>query len=145
MVPVPDAVRSVAEAYATASTRMLGSIREEFPDLSVTGDVARVPSPAGELAGASFHADLLVVGDLFGSSLGLAPPLRGRAGGPFAYGPCLGLGLLQQGERRFQLGREFRSAVRTRPRVPPGLASRPGGTASGNPGNPPRALLTVSP
>ncbi|MEU4849133.1 universal stress protein [Streptomyces gilvosporeus] len=61
MVPMVEAVREVAEAAATASARIVDSVREEFPDLSVTDDVVRVPSPAGALVEASAHADLLVV------------------------------------------------------------------------------------
>ncbi|MDT0468797.1 universal stress protein [Streptomyces gibsoniae] len=62
MVPLADAVRRTVEAEAAASTRMLGSVREEFPDLKVTEEVARAPSPAGELVEASSHADLVVLG-----------------------------------------------------------------------------------
>ncbi|WP_181690471.1 universal stress protein [Streptomyces sp. NBRC 110611] len=60
--PVVQAVREVAEAAAAASTRILGEVREEFPDLTVGDDVVQVPSPAGALVEASGHADLLVVG-----------------------------------------------------------------------------------
>ncbi|MEU5608802.1 universal stress protein [Streptomyces sparsogenes] len=62
MTPLPDAVRVALESEAAASTRMLGSVREEFPDLEVTDEVLRVPSPAGELVAASLKADLAVVG-----------------------------------------------------------------------------------
>ncbi|MFI7292704.1 universal stress protein [Streptomyces sp. NPDC050121] len=62
MAPMADAVRVAVEAEAAASTRMLGSVREEFPDLEVTEEVVRVPSPAGELVAASMRADLVVVG-----------------------------------------------------------------------------------
>ncbi|MFC5957210.1 universal stress protein [Streptomyces pratens] len=60
--PMADVVRVAVEAEAAASTRMLGSAREEFPDLRVTEEVVRVPSPAGELVAASMRADLVVVG-----------------------------------------------------------------------------------
>ncbi|MDN3028980.1 universal stress protein [Streptomyces sp. S.PB5] len=62
MAPMPDVVRRNMEAKAAASTRLLGSVREEFPDLEVSEEVVRVPSPAGELVAASRHADLVVVG-----------------------------------------------------------------------------------
>lgn len=62
MAPMADVVRVAVEAEAAASTRMLGSVREEFPDLKVTEEVVRVPSPAGELVAASLRADLVVVG-----------------------------------------------------------------------------------
>lgn len=62
MAPMADSVRAVAEAQAAASSRMLSSIQEEFPDLRVRENVARVPSPAGELVAASSQADLVVVG-----------------------------------------------------------------------------------
>ncbi|OLZ63139.1 hypothetical protein AV521_39755 [Streptomyces sp. IMTB 2501] len=62
MVPLADEVRRAVEAEAAASTRMLGSVREEFPDIKVTEEVARAPSPAGELVAASSHADLVVLG-----------------------------------------------------------------------------------
>ncbi|MFC5201125.1 universal stress protein [Streptomyces kaempferi] len=62
MVPMADEVRLAVEEEAAASTRMLGIIRKEFPDLKVTEKVARVPSPAGELVAESLRADLVVVG-----------------------------------------------------------------------------------
>jgi nucleotide-binding universal stress UspA family protein len=62
MAPMADAVRVTVETGAAASTRFLGSVREEFPDLEVTEEVVRVPSPAGELVAASMRADLVVVG-----------------------------------------------------------------------------------
>ncbi|WP_327315796.1 universal stress protein [Streptomyces sp. NBC_01235] len=62
MAPMADVVRVAVEAEAAASTRMLGAVREEFPDLKVTEEVARVPSPAGELVAESLRADLVVVG-----------------------------------------------------------------------------------
>ncbi|GAU69809.1 hypothetical protein SSP35_14_01430 [Streptomyces sp. NBRC 110611] len=61
-VPMVRSVREAAEAKASASTRIIGSVREEFPDLKVTDDVVQVPSPAGALVEASAHAGLLVVG-----------------------------------------------------------------------------------
>ncbi|AWN30599.1 universal stress protein [Streptomyces sp. NEAU-S7GS2] len=60
--PMVQAVREVAEAAATASRRMVGPVRKEFPDLVVNDEVVQVPSPAGALVEASAHADLLVVG-----------------------------------------------------------------------------------
>ncbi|MFF4603206.1 universal stress protein [Streptomyces sp. NPDC001339] len=60
--PMIEAVREVAEAAATASTRIVGAVREEFPGLTVSDDVVQVPSPAGALVEASAHADLLVMG-----------------------------------------------------------------------------------
>ncbi|MFF4948782.1 universal stress protein [Streptomyces chattanoogensis] len=60
--PMFQAVREVAEAAATASSRIVGAVREEFPDLTVSDDAVQVPSPAGALVEASEHADLLVVG-----------------------------------------------------------------------------------
>ncbi|MFF4568210.1 universal stress protein [Streptomyces sp. NPDC001410] len=62
MVPMADAVRGAVEAKAAASTRVLGSVKAEFPDLKVTEEVVRVPSPAGALVAASLDADLVVVG-----------------------------------------------------------------------------------
>lgn len=62
MVPLADEVRKTVEAEAAASTRVLGSVQEEFPDLRVTEEVARAPSPAGELVAASSHTDLVVLG-----------------------------------------------------------------------------------
>ncbi|MET9393619.1 universal stress protein [Streptomyces sp. NPDC006624] len=62
MAPLADVVRVAVEAEAAASTRLLGSVREEFPDLEVTEEVVRVPSPAGELVAASLRAELVVVG-----------------------------------------------------------------------------------
>ncbi|MFG2859189.1 universal stress protein [Streptomyces sioyaensis] len=62
MAPMVQAVWEAAEAEASVSTRIIGSVRKEFPDLSVTADVARGASPAGALVEASSHADLLVVG-----------------------------------------------------------------------------------
>ncbi|MGW9026130.1 universal stress protein [Streptomyces sp. NPDC055722] len=62
MAPLADVVRVALEAQTAASTRMLGSVQEEFPDLEVSDAVVRVPSPAGELVAASLNADLVVVG-----------------------------------------------------------------------------------
>ncbi|MFE1248622.1 universal stress protein [Streptomyces sp. NPDC058735] len=62
MAPLADVVRVAVEAEAAASTRVLGSVQEEFPDLEVTEEVVRVPSPAGELVAASLRAELVVVG-----------------------------------------------------------------------------------
>ncbi|MFH8773686.1 universal stress protein [Streptomyces sp. NPDC017958] len=62
MAPMADAVRRSVEAEAAASTRVLGSVQEEFPDLEVTEEVVRALSPAGVLVAASLTADLVVVG-----------------------------------------------------------------------------------
>ncbi|MFI1731135.1 universal stress protein [Streptomyces acidicola] len=62
MMPLADVVRVALETEAAASTRMLASVQEKFPDLEVTEEVVRVPSPAGELVAASLRADLVVLG-----------------------------------------------------------------------------------
>ncbi|MEN1890789.1 universal stress protein [Streptomyces mirabilis] len=62
MAPMADVARGAVEAKAAASTRVLGSVQAEFPDLEVTEEVVRVPSPAGALVAASLRADLVVSG-----------------------------------------------------------------------------------
>ncbi|MEV5952169.1 universal stress protein [Streptomyces sp. NPDC051987] len=60
--PTADTVRGDVEAKAAASTRVLGSVQAEFPDLEVTEEVVKVPSTAGALVEASLNADLVVLG-----------------------------------------------------------------------------------
>ncbi|WP_405915378.1 universal stress protein [Streptomyces sp. NBC_00728] len=62
MVPVLGDLTDVAGEQASSVTRLIGPVRDEFPGLTVTGDLVRAHSPAGALVDASAHADLVVVG-----------------------------------------------------------------------------------
>lgn len=62
MAPMLDDFTEIAEEQASATSRLLGPLRDEFRGPTVTVDVVRAPSAAGALVDASAHADLLVVG-----------------------------------------------------------------------------------
>ncbi|MFD8217880.1 universal stress protein [Streptomyces sp. NPDC059697] len=62
MVPMLDDFTEIAEEQASATARLVGPLRDEFPALTVTVDVLRAPSVAGALVDATAHADLLVIG-----------------------------------------------------------------------------------
>ncbi|MEK0097198.1 universal stress protein [Streptomyces sp. A475] len=62
MVPMLDDLTGVAEEQASATSRLLAPLRDEFPGVTVTVDVVRAQSVAGALVDASEQADLLVVG-----------------------------------------------------------------------------------
>jgi nucleotide-binding universal stress UspA family protein len=62
MVPMLDDLTEVAEEQASSIARLIAPVRDEFPGLTVTSELARTRSPAGALVDASAHADLVVVG-----------------------------------------------------------------------------------
>ncbi|MFD8074295.1 universal stress protein [Streptomyces sp. NPDC059718] len=62
MVPGLDDATSVGDREAAAEQHVADTIREEYPDLTVTVDLVKASSASGALVDASAHADLLVAG-----------------------------------------------------------------------------------
>ncbi|MFF7213268.1 universal stress protein [Streptomyces sp. NPDC008238] len=60
MVPGLDDATSVGDREAAAEQHVAATIREEYPDLTVTVDLVKASSASGALVDASAHADLLV-------------------------------------------------------------------------------------
>ncbi|MEU4096383.1 universal stress protein [Streptomyces sp. NPDC026673] len=61
MVPGLDDATSVGDREAAAEQHVADTVREEFPDLTVTVDLVKAASASAALVDASAHADLLVV------------------------------------------------------------------------------------
>ncbi|AQT75656.1 universal stress protein [Streptomyces sp. fd1-xmd] len=79
VVPMLDTVDAIGGEHAEALRAVTGTIRAEFPDLTVDSDGEKNFSVAGVLVEASRHADLLVMGGRRRPTpLGLSPDL-GRA------------------------------------------------------------------
>ncbi|MYX37464.1 MULTISPECIES: universal stress protein [unclassified Streptomyces] len=62
MVPGLDDATSVGDREAATEQIVADTIREEYPDLTVTVDLVEASSASGALVDASAHADLLVAG-----------------------------------------------------------------------------------
>ncbi|MEU1202418.1 universal stress protein [Streptomyces sp. NPDC005813] len=96
MAPMIDDRTEVPEEQVSATSRLLGFLRDEFPALTVTADAVRASSTAGALVDTSGHADLLVVGarrpaHAIGAPLGhVAHAVLHHAQCPVAMVPCRG-------------------------------------------------------
>ncbi|MDX3094571.1 universal stress protein [Streptomyces sp. ME19-03-3] len=62
MAPGLDDARSVGDQEVATQQHVADTIREEYPDLTVTVDLVQAASASGALVNASAHADLLVAG-----------------------------------------------------------------------------------